>query len=215
MHSKHRSVKCKVAIIGEDCWYHQWDFSKESSIHFVYCCNCVFVSPAVDGDPHFMIELPDRNDALCFNINNAPETIFNLVRDPESGQLSIQFITAFFFLINKLKIQSLRFFCLLCMFLIFFSHLVRTNKSYSLVQWTILIIFPQVFWSMARSLETRRFHQMGKLTPIFAVLASSTRLWGSGWRWALKTFQCSRMANRSSCCGQIQPLSKDPSEWSH
>ncbi|KAM4524043.1 inter-alpha-trypsin inhibitor heavy chain H3-like isoform 2-T5 [Odontesthes bonariensis] len=41
----------------------------------------------VDGDPHFMIELPDRNDALCFNINNAPGTIFNLVRDPESGIL--------------------------------------------------------------------------------------------------------------------------------
>ncbi|KAM7006172.1 inter-alpha-trypsin inhibitor heavy chain H3-like [Tautogolabrus adspersus] len=40
---------------------------------------------SVDGDPHFMIELPDRNDALCFNINDKPGTIFNLVRDPESG----------------------------------------------------------------------------------------------------------------------------------
>uniref|UniRef100_A0A1A8HL46 Inter-alpha-trypsin inhibitor heavy chain C-terminal domain-containing protein n=1 Tax=Nothobranchius korthausae TaxID=1143690 RepID=A0A1A8HL46_9TELE len=35
----------------------------------------------VDGDPHFMIELPNRNDALCFNINDTPGTIFNLVRD--------------------------------------------------------------------------------------------------------------------------------------
>lgn len=33
-----------------------------------------------------MIELPDRNDALCFNINDKPGTIFNLVRDPVSGQ---------------------------------------------------------------------------------------------------------------------------------
>ncbi|KAM3622529.1 uncharacterized protein V6R79_026316 [Siganus canaliculatus] len=41
----------------------------------------------VDGDPHFIIELPDREDALCFNINNQPGTIFNLVRDPESGIL--------------------------------------------------------------------------------------------------------------------------------
>ncbi|TWW61763.1 Inter-alpha-trypsin inhibitor heavy chain H3 [Takifugu flavidus] len=41
----------------------------------------------VDGDPHFMIELPDRNDALCFNINDKPGTIFNLVRDPVSGIL--------------------------------------------------------------------------------------------------------------------------------
>ncbi|XP_028261030.1 inter-alpha-trypsin inhibitor heavy chain H3-like isoform X2 [Parambassis ranga] len=39
----------------------------------------------VDGDPHFMIELPDREDALCFNINDKPGTIFNLVRDPTSG----------------------------------------------------------------------------------------------------------------------------------
>ncbi|XP_071351221.1 inter-alpha-trypsin inhibitor heavy chain H3-like [Trachinotus anak] len=41
----------------------------------------------VDGDPHFMIELPDRDDALCFNINDKPGTIFTLVRDPESGIL--------------------------------------------------------------------------------------------------------------------------------
>nr|XP_046240478.1 inter-alpha-trypsin inhibitor heavy chain H3-like [Scatophagus argus] len=39
----------------------------------------------VDGDPHFMIELPDRDDALCFNINDKPGAIFNLVRDLKSG----------------------------------------------------------------------------------------------------------------------------------
>ncbi|MBO6032273.1 MAG: hypothetical protein J6Q22_12600, partial [Prevotella sp.] len=41
----------------------------------------------VDGDPHFMVELPDRNDALCFNINDKPGTIFNLVKDPQQGIL--------------------------------------------------------------------------------------------------------------------------------
>uniref|UniRef100_A0A7N8YNN8 Inter-alpha-trypsin inhibitor heavy chain H3 n=1 Tax=Mastacembelus armatus TaxID=205130 RepID=A0A7N8YNN8_9TELE len=45
------------------------------------------LSKNVDGDPHFIIELPDRDDALCFNINSIPGTIFNLVRDPESGIL--------------------------------------------------------------------------------------------------------------------------------
>uniref|UniRef100_UPI003D9C8C10 inter-alpha-trypsin inhibitor heavy chain H3a n=1 Tax=Danio rerio TaxID=7955 RepID=UPI003D9C8C10 len=39
----------------------------------------------VDGDPHFIIELPDKNDALCFNIDDEPGTIFNLVRDPLTG----------------------------------------------------------------------------------------------------------------------------------
>ncbi|KAF3855919.1 hypothetical protein F7725_016642 [Dissostichus mawsoni] len=41
----------------------------------------------VDGDPHFLIELPERDDALCFNINDKPGTIFNLVRDPIPGIL--------------------------------------------------------------------------------------------------------------------------------
>ncbi|XP_008283653.1 inter-alpha-trypsin inhibitor heavy chain H3 [Stegastes partitus] len=41
----------------------------------------------VDGDPHFMIELPDKDDALCFNINDVPGTIFNLVKDAKSGIL--------------------------------------------------------------------------------------------------------------------------------
>uniref|UniRef100_A0A8C7GHI2 Inter-alpha-trypsin inhibitor heavy chain H3 n=1 Tax=Oncorhynchus kisutch TaxID=8019 RepID=A0A8C7GHI2_ONCKI len=41
----------------------------------------------VDGDPHFMIELPEQEDALCFNIDDRPGTIFNLVRDQLAGIL--------------------------------------------------------------------------------------------------------------------------------
>ncbi|XP_056129836.1 inter-alpha-trypsin inhibitor heavy chain H3-like [Lampris incognitus] len=41
----------------------------------------------LDGDPHFVIELPEREDALCFNIDDTPGTIFNLVRDPNLGIL--------------------------------------------------------------------------------------------------------------------------------
>ncbi|XP_049327922.1 inter-alpha-trypsin inhibitor heavy chain H3 isoform X1 [Astyanax mexicanus] len=40
---------------------------------------------SVDGDPHFIIGLPDKNDALCFNIDDKPGTIFNLVKDPLTG----------------------------------------------------------------------------------------------------------------------------------
>ena len=46
--------------------------------HYTFC--------SVDGDPHFMIELPEREDALCFNINDSPGTIFNLVKDPSIGE---------------------------------------------------------------------------------------------------------------------------------
>ncbi|CAL8338278.1 unnamed protein product [Lota lota] len=42
---------------------------------------------SLDGDPHFMIELPEREDALCFNINDSPGTIFNLVKDHSIGLL--------------------------------------------------------------------------------------------------------------------------------
>ncbi|KAL2091387.1 hypothetical protein ACEWY4_013650 [Coilia grayii] len=41
--------------------------------------------PLVDGDPHFIIEIPEKNDALCFNIDDEPGTIMTLVRDPELG----------------------------------------------------------------------------------------------------------------------------------
>ncbi|KAK5872909.1 hypothetical protein PBY51_013567 [Eleginops maclovinus] len=40
---------------------------------------------SADGDPHFMIELQDRDEALCFNINDKPGTVFNLVSDPVPG----------------------------------------------------------------------------------------------------------------------------------
>uniref|UniRef100_A0A673B691 Inter-alpha-trypsin inhibitor heavy chain H3 n=1 Tax=Sphaeramia orbicularis TaxID=375764 RepID=A0A673B691_9TELE len=46
-----------------------------------------YVVQLLDGDPHFLIELPDRDDALCFNINDKPGTIFNLVKDSTPGIL--------------------------------------------------------------------------------------------------------------------------------
>uniref|UniRef100_A0A8C7GHQ4 Inter-alpha-trypsin inhibitor heavy chain H3 n=1 Tax=Oncorhynchus kisutch TaxID=8019 RepID=A0A8C7GHQ4_ONCKI len=45
------------------------------------------LSNVLDGDPHFMIELPEQEDALCFNIDDRPGTIFNLVRDQLAGIL--------------------------------------------------------------------------------------------------------------------------------
>uniref|UniRef100_A0ABM5FCM8 Inter-alpha-trypsin inhibitor heavy chain H3 n=1 Tax=Pogona vitticeps TaxID=103695 RepID=A0ABM5FCM8_9SAUR len=40
---------------------------------------------SVDGDPHFIIAVPNKEDALCFNINEAPGTVLNLIRDPIAG----------------------------------------------------------------------------------------------------------------------------------
>ncbi|XP_062977228.1 inter-alpha-trypsin inhibitor heavy chain H3-like isoform X2 [Elgaria multicarinata webbii] len=40
---------------------------------------------AVDGDPHFIIDVPQKEDALCFNINEDPGVVLNLIRDPITG----------------------------------------------------------------------------------------------------------------------------------
>ncbi|XP_034354376.1 inter-alpha-trypsin inhibitor heavy chain H1 [Arvicanthis niloticus] len=39
----------------------------------------------VDTDPHFIIYVPTKEDSLCFNINEEPGVILNLVQDPDTG----------------------------------------------------------------------------------------------------------------------------------
>ncbi|XP_008850034.1 inter-alpha-trypsin inhibitor heavy chain H3 [Nannospalax galili] len=39
----------------------------------------------VDGDPHFIIQVPEKDDALCFNIDEDPGTVLNLIQDPVTG----------------------------------------------------------------------------------------------------------------------------------
>ncbi|XP_051483167.1 inter-alpha-trypsin inhibitor heavy chain H3-like isoform X1 [Apus apus] len=40
---------------------------------------------SVDGDPHFIISVPQKEDAICFNINENPGAVLNLVNDPVTG----------------------------------------------------------------------------------------------------------------------------------
>ncbi|XP_026536349.1 inter-alpha-trypsin inhibitor heavy chain H3-like [Notechis scutatus] len=40
---------------------------------------------SVDGDPHFIIDIPEQDDHLCFNIYADPGEILNLIRDPSTG----------------------------------------------------------------------------------------------------------------------------------
>ncbi|XP_023571502.1 inter-alpha-trypsin inhibitor heavy chain H1 isoform X2 [Octodon degus] len=39
----------------------------------------------VDTDPHFIIRVPQKEDTLCFNINEEPGVILSLVQDPDTG----------------------------------------------------------------------------------------------------------------------------------
>ncbi|NWX45574.1 ITIH3 inhibitor, partial [Steatornis caripensis] len=40
---------------------------------------------SVDGDPHFIISVPQKQDAICFNINENPGAVLNLINDPVTG----------------------------------------------------------------------------------------------------------------------------------
>ncbi|XP_006892299.1 PREDICTED: inter-alpha-trypsin inhibitor heavy chain H1 [Elephantulus edwardii] len=39
----------------------------------------------VDTDPHFIIRVPQKEDTLCFNIDEEPGVILSLVQDPDTG----------------------------------------------------------------------------------------------------------------------------------
>ncbi|XP_060258443.1 inter-alpha-trypsin inhibitor heavy chain H3 isoform X3 [Ovis aries] len=41
----------------------------------------------VDGDPHFIIQIPEKDDAICFNIDEDPGTVLRLIQDPVTGYL--------------------------------------------------------------------------------------------------------------------------------
>ncbi|CAM4702754.1 unnamed protein product [Lepidochelys kempii] len=55
---------------------------------------------SVDGDPHFLIDVPQKKDHLCFNINLDPGVVLNLVNDPDTG------ITVNGQLIGKKKVSN-------------------------------------------------------------------------------------------------------------
>ncbi|NXC12689.1 ITIH3 inhibitor, partial [Corythaeola cristata] len=42
-------------------------------------------TPPFDGDPHFIISVPQKEDAICFNINEEPGAVLNLINDPVTG----------------------------------------------------------------------------------------------------------------------------------
>ncbi|XP_065498404.1 inter-alpha-trypsin inhibitor heavy chain H3-like [Caloenas nicobarica] len=42
-------------------------------------------SSLFDGDPHFIISVPQKEDAICFNINESPGAVLNLINDPVTG----------------------------------------------------------------------------------------------------------------------------------
>ncbi|KAM8930748.1 inter-alpha-trypsin inhibitor heavy chain H3-like [Pelodytes ibericus] len=51
----------------------------------IYSVHHQYTPYFVDSDPHFIIQVPDKKDALCFNIQEEPGVVLNLITDPELG----------------------------------------------------------------------------------------------------------------------------------
>lgn len=43
------------------------------------------MSLKVDGDPHFVVQLPKLHQDLCFTVDGRPDDILRLLVDPDKG----------------------------------------------------------------------------------------------------------------------------------
>ncbi|NWV44706.1 ITIH3 inhibitor, partial [Daphoenositta chrysoptera] len=59
-------------------------FSCTSPLYHTYASQPTWYT-SVDGDPHFIISVPQKKDVICFNINENPGMILNLINDPVTG----------------------------------------------------------------------------------------------------------------------------------
>ncbi|XP_075288460.1 inter-alpha-trypsin inhibitor heavy chain H3-like [Opisthocomus hoazin] len=55
-----------------------------ASVSYLYTSHPTWYT-SVDGDPHFIISVPQKKDAICFNINENPGAVLNLINDPVTG----------------------------------------------------------------------------------------------------------------------------------
>lgn len=47
----------------------------------------IFTSVAVDGDPHFVVQLPKLHQNLCFTVDGRANDVLRLLEDPDRGTL--------------------------------------------------------------------------------------------------------------------------------
>ncbi|NWX34343.1 ITIH3 inhibitor, partial [Notiomystis cincta] len=59
-------------------------YGQTSPLYHTYASQPTWYT-SVDGDPHFIITVPQKKDAICFNINENPGMILNLINDPVTG----------------------------------------------------------------------------------------------------------------------------------
>uniref|UniRef100_A0A8C0BU20 Inter-alpha-trypsin inhibitor heavy chain H3 n=1 Tax=Buteo japonicus TaxID=224669 RepID=A0A8C0BU20_9AVES len=65
--------------------YNNQDGIADKPIEDVFIDAVISFAFTVDGDPHFIISVPQKEDAICFNINENPGAVLNLINDPVTG----------------------------------------------------------------------------------------------------------------------------------
>ncbi|OXB73239.1 UNVERIFIED_CONTAM: hypothetical protein H355_016419 [Colinus virginianus] len=70
-------------------------------VHYVHSSIPTWYT-SVDGDPHFIVSVPQKEDAICFNINENPGAVLSLINDPVTEMEIVIFIDLTV-IINKKK----------------------------------------------------------------------------------------------------------------
>lgn len=55
---------------------------------YLCCNNAQVLSVVVDGDPHFVVQLPKLHQNLCFTVDGRANDVLRLIEEPERGSLT-------------------------------------------------------------------------------------------------------------------------------
>jgi len=54
---------------------------------YLCCINAQMWCVVVDGDPHFVVQLPKLHQNLCFTVDGRANDVLRLLEEPERGML--------------------------------------------------------------------------------------------------------------------------------
>ena len=79
-------IRLRVSILSV-CYYTSQS-SLSSLLNFFYLSKYCLLSVVVDGDPHFVVQLPELHQNLCFTVDGRANDVLRLLEDPEQGTQS-------------------------------------------------------------------------------------------------------------------------------
>lgn len=65
------------------------------------------MSLKVDGDPHFVVQLPKLHQNLCFTIDGRADDVLRLLEDPNKGGFMILHLSSYIYSLMETKQDAL------------------------------------------------------------------------------------------------------------